>query len=65
MQGIVDRIEGGFVVAEAEDGSYKNLPLADFPVAPSEGDTIDLLSMEILESGFCKDDLSDIEQYFK
>ena len=65
MRGIVDRIESSFAVIELEDGSFKDMALSDFKGQPAEGDTVDLASMTIIEDGFDKDDLSDIEQYFK
>ena len=41
MKIVVDRIEGGYIVAELSDGRKENLPLVFAPDA-KEGDVIDI-----------------------
>ncbi len=37
---IVDRIEGGFAVAELEDGSHADIPLGELPEGTHEGSVL-------------------------
>ncbi len=37
---IIDRIEGGFAVAELEDGSHEDIPLGELPDGTREGSVL-------------------------
>jgi len=57
MKIIVDRIEGGFIVAELSDGKCENLPLVFAPDA-KEGDVIDI-SIDEKKSKECAQSVKD------
>jgi hypothetical protein len=40
MQYVIDRIEGGFAVAELADGGRADVPLAALPAGCREGDVV-------------------------
>ncbi len=42
MNYIVDRVEGGHAVCEAEDRSMVDIPLSELPIGIKEGDRINL-----------------------
>lgn len=55
MKIVVDRIEGGYIIAEFSDGKKENLPLAFAPDA-KEGDIIDI-SIDENNTKECKESM--------